>query len=312
MTRTETEDQRVSVAQASEDGDRTGWPVVVGIDGSAAAVDAAQWAAQIASATGTTERLVHALVVPEWIADFIYTPAPTEDTLDHELTVRGENLLAAAAAAASATAPDVRLSTHVVHGSVSGTLAHESRHARMVVVGAPPAGAPAPGSIAGSMNRLIRQAGCPVVIHRRGAGHGGAGSVVVGVDGSSHADEALGRALEVARLLHMPVRVLHAFRVSALTLLDAKGGFVDWDKMQAARTHWLERHIEPLRVSAPDVDVSVECVEGSAASVLASAASDRDLVVVGARGLNRATGLLVGSVSQSVIHHARCSVMVVP
>ena len=53
-------------------------------------------------------------------------------------------------------------------------------------------------------------------------------------------------------------------------------------------------------------------VHGSAASALLKTAKGADLIVVGSRGRGGFAGLLLGSVSQQVVQHAPCPVVVVP
>jgi nucleotide-binding universal stress UspA family protein len=53
-------------------------------------------------------------------------------------------------------------------------------------------------------------------------------------------------------------------------------------------------------------------LDGNASALLVEFSASVDLIVVGSRGRGGFSGLLLGSTSQAVLHHARCPVMVVP
>ncbi len=61
----------------------------------------------------------------------------------------------------------------------------------------------------------------------------------------------------------------------------------------------------------PDVAVEHETVHGPTREALIEASRTARLVVVGARGRGGFSGLLLGSVSQALLHHAHCPVAVV-
>ncbi|HEU5404726.1 MAG TPA: universal stress protein [Gaiellaceae bacterium] len=144
---------------------------------------------------------------------------------------------------------------------------------------------------------------------------GEAKTVVVGVDHSEGAKEALRFALEEAKLRGASVRAVHAW-----TFVPPGAGFMEaehtWADVDVSELHGAaEAALESTiaEVSAADTGVTIErrVVEGSPAGVLVDEARDADLLVVGSRGHGGFTGLLLGSVSQQVAHHAACPVVIV-
>lgn len=136
-------------------------------------------------------------------------------------------------------------------------------------------------------------------------------TIVVGVDGSAGADAALRFAVEEAAVRGARLEVVCAWEVPA----GVSGGFIPavavGDFEQTA-----EKTVENAVAEVARLDPEVECVgtavHGQAAAALVETADADDLVVVGTRGHGGFVGLLLGSVSQQVAHHARCPVVIVP
>lgn len=132
--------------------------------------------------------------------------------------------------------------------------------------------------------------------------------IAVGVDGSAESRFALEWAVTEARLRHGQVRAVTAWEYPP----EAAG-------MDA--TIWDPHIFEPAarriqtdtlkRVDTEGVNVTGDVVQGPTVTVLVSASKDADLLVVGSRGHGGFTGLLLGSVSTQVVHHAACAVLVV-
>jgi nucleotide-binding universal stress UspA family protein len=147
--------------------------------------------------------------------------------------------------------------------------------------------------------------------------------VVVGVDGSAGAKEALRWALEEGRLRRSPVRTVHAWTFGYIGGSvegypywgGSLGSFtslgVDLNDLHRAAEDLLERAIADVGDETEGVEVERQVVQGPAAEVLVSAAAPDDLLVVGSRGHGGFAGLLLGSVSQQCVHHAPCPIVVV-
>ena len=73
----------------------------------------------------------------------------------------------------------------------------------------------------------------------------------------------------------------------------------------------LREAVERARSDHPAVNVETAVIEGPPARVLVALSADADLLVVGSRGRGGFSELLLGSVSQQCVHHARCPVTVV-
>jgi nucleotide-binding universal stress UspA family protein len=128
---------------------------------------------------------------------------------------------------------------------------------------------------------------------------------VVGVDGSEHSAAAVDVAFEEASLRGAEVRALYVWGPGPLRIFD------EYAPQQEAR-RLLSETVAGRQARYPEVDLRHELLVGHPVQVLTDASAHALGLVVGTRGHGGFTGMLLGSVSQGVLHHARCPVIVVP
>jgi nucleotide-binding universal stress UspA family protein len=138
-----------------------------------------------------------------------------------------------------------------------------------------------------------------------------AGRIVVGVDGSEGSRVALRWAAEEARLHQADLDVVYSWHHPYETFVPM-WGLPPWEELESQARETLEKLIADEGLSDTTPPTRAVLVQGPAAPVLLDAAKDADLLVVGARGHGAFTGMLLGSVSQHCVTHARCPVSVVP
>ncbi len=139
--------------------------------------------------------------------------------------------------------------------------------------------------------------------------------IVIGVDGSEGAQSALAWALAEARLRQTMLRVVCAWEVPVLIYGAAPAYVPPVDptsdsKLAAERA--IDDALRELSGATDGLEVERVVVNGHAAPILVDASGEAELLVVGSRGLGGFTGLVLGSVSQHCVHHARCPVVVIP
>lgn len=129
----------------------------------------------------------------------------------------------------------------------------------------------------------------------------------MGVDGSVQSQAALDWGVQEARLRGGEVLALASWHYPYVT--DAAGQAWDYGAFERDVQAILDEEL--ARAAQPGVPVSGQLVQGSAASALVAASRDADLVIVGSRGHGGFAGLLLGSVSSQLAHHAHCPVLII-
>jgi nucleotide-binding universal stress UspA family protein len=283
-------------------------PILVGVDGSGPSLAAARWAAKEAKARGRPLRLVHTYVGPMVVAPLV---TPPYEWLPDAMRKEAEAVVATATAAVRAEVPDLPVTGAVVAGVAGEVLIGQSEHAHLVVLGHRGHGGFA-GLLLGSVTSTVAaHAHAPVVVVRPAPAppEGGAGPVVVGVDGSQPAQAALEFGFDEAELHSVPLHAVHAWRPPSLPpLADIR---FDAAEIESAEHQRAREWVRPWQERHPRVPVTQALVSGQAADALVDAGRGASLLVVGSRGRGGFAGLLLGSTSQQVIQHAACPVAVV-
>lgn len=130
-------------------------------------------------------------------------------------------------------------------------------------------------------------------------------TIVVGIDGSPGADQALRWAIDEARQWNAELDV-----VIAWSYLDQRSTEFDPDYSEADVRATVDAALARVG-GAEGVNIVVSPVNELPARALLDRAAEADLVVVGSRGLGGFKGLLLGSVSHQVVSHSRTPVVIV-
>lgn len=302
--------------------------IVVGVDGSDQSMCALLWAVEEAQRRSTPLYVVTAYTVPIFAASSMDAGYATVD----DAVIREGASSVLDEALERVRERGVELIPRIEAGDAAGVLLDLSVEAELVVVGSRGRGGFV-GRLLGSVSSAVpAHAACPtVVVPLCCAGRLGQPElqdprmrgeevtspaqvepvVVVGVDGSEQGRMASLVAAEVAASRNLPLKAICALPPFSGSLawvpapLDREALHADIEVQLAAGKDWLQSHFPQLRMS-------VELLDGPPAEVLIEASRTAELLVLGTRGRGGFAGMLLGSTSQGVLHHAKGPVMVVP
>lgn len=286
-------------------------PVVVGFDNSTVARAALEFAARQAKLRGERLRIVSAFHIV--VSDLgIGAGVPWElETID-AIRRSAETDAADAAAWAAAAHPELDVEIAVAPGPAAGVLLEQSKDAGMVVLGSHGRG--------GFVELLLGSTAREVATHQRSATvvvrspEPRSDRVVVGIDGSADSLHALTFAFDFASRTGGSLTVVHTWDVppiGALTGVPSPEPPALVRELGDVEVRSAFEELAGFAERYPDVPTETKVLRGAPVPMLVAEAAGAGLLVVGCRGRGGFLGLLLGSVSHGVLHHARCNVAVV-
>ena len=310
--------------------------VLVGVDGSAASLHALDWATAYAHRVGWALHIVCSYSLPSFTAaslDGGY--AALDDTTIQE----GAKSVLAEAEARVADA-GVRATTEVATGDAAGVLVELSGDYGLAVVGTRGRGGFTERLLGTVSSALPAHARCPVVVVplRAEANRGvswsvpGSGSaadaetstttpgaaeirevrrIVVGVNRSPQAERALEHAILQANAWGAELTAVTGVPVGNSGMLAWLPSNIDREQVLADIGAGMDVLVDKYEAQNPGLRIRRIVLDGTGAELLTEFSTASDLVVLGSRGRGGFTGLLLGSTSQAVLHHAACPVLVV-
>ncbi|GFG50343.1 universal stress protein UspA [Mycolicibacterium agri] len=270
--------------------------VVVGIDGSRWAVDAALWAVDEAVSRDVPLRLVYA-IDPDTVTRSAY------GTAAHDLAV-AENAIRDAFVAVESMSEPVKIEVEIRREAPISALRAAAKSAALLCVGARGLMSDRVGPTA---TALAASARCPVALVLRVRRPGRPGCVVAAVDEASTDDRVLRRALEEAQLRRAPLRVVTMWHARYTDIHDDRAA-AEGNRLARAR---LQRRLTEWKTRYPGVDVEAVAVQGNPLNYLAANAEAVQLLVV-ARDCVHSAMEVLGRPSRGAIAGNKCSVLICP
>jgi nucleotide-binding universal stress UspA family protein len=260
--------------------------VVVGVDGTEAALRAVRWAAAEAVRRRSPLRIVH-------VASYVDLSSPAGRTSPE--AARARAILARGFTVARRAEPGLAVHTELIGGSPVRALEEISAGAELLVIGMGGAGGLDEFVLDSVALEVSGQGHCPVVVVR-GSGAAAAGApVVLGVGGDAD-DPAIGWAFDAANRREVPLVAVHALHQGYRS--PEQGGGV------------LAR-LERWRTCYPSVEFRGETPTAPAGEALLDWSTRAELIVAGTRARGPAARALLGSTSRALLRHSACPVAVI-
>jgi nucleotide-binding universal stress UspA family protein len=260
-----------------------------------------------ALADGRTLKIVHAYY---WMPPLtpIAMPLVTVLTAYREAA---QQVVTDAAADLRSRHPALKVVASAVEGQAAQVLVAAGADADLLVVGSRGHGG-FTGLLLGSVSmRVLASASGPVLVVR-GESRPTPDRVLAAVDIDGPCDEVLEFAFAAASRHVATLTVIHVWDEPWFLAYGGPGAAEDIAAIEADRAARLAAAVGPWRDKFPQVDVSHRVPAGSAAAVLVRESATAGLLVVGGRRSGELPGMLLGPVSDTVLHHSACPVAVVP
>lgn len=290
-------------------------PVVVGIDHSEHSAHTADVAAAEAMACGRPLRLVH---VFRWLPAPGEPGAPFEEGPMDEARAGFVNRLEDAATRLREDHPGLDVETMPMEGDPPRLLAEAARGAALLVVGGRGYGGFTGMLLGSTVLRVLELVDRPVLVVRdAGRERARTGRIMVGVDplAPRKNSAALEFAFAEAAARKAEVYAIYVWEEPAHLLGPAARlsteGFAEYEELQRAH---LAEIVAPFEQAHPAVNVVQQAFPGTVSKTLVESTELADALVIGGTVTSgkKHAGMRIGPLAHVVLHHAHCTVFVIP
>lgn len=273
--------------------------VVVGIDGSRRALNAALWAVDEATERDLPLRVLYA-IEPRT------EPRCDSASAAHTFAV-ADSAVRHAAMAIESTKQPVKIEVEIVYSPLLPALLAASKSAVMLCVDAFGIGQYEGARRGAAVAELLSHTHCPVaIIGGENSAHGSR-CIVTEFNGSPECPIVLERALEEARLRNAPLRVITGWRPTFTDVHDTHGSAEGTRHAKSA----LQRSLARYRRIYPDVDFEAVAVTGNPTNYLVKHADSIGLIVLGHDTANQLTALGDAGI-YAALADLNCSMLIAP
>ncbi|WP_146238325.1 universal stress protein [Streptomyces sp. Act143] len=282
-------------------------PVAVGIDGSAASLAAAAWAAREAELRGTSLHLVAAWPPPNGRA-----PEPPEAIARRHWAARSLDL---ARDRLRGRHPRLDIRARLLGLAPREALLTAGLTADLLVLGSCGLGGTSAHHLGSTGAETAAQADFPLALVRTTPhpAHPPAGPVLLALDTQRVRDDVIAVAFEEAALREVPLRALYAWMPARpVRTYPVMPGPYGHSPHARRAEQWLTEALLPWRQKFPDIRVEEVCLEDVPAGAVTAAAHHAVLAVLGHRIRTAADGARLGAVARAAVHQAACPVLLVP
>lgn len=138
--------------------------------------------------------------------------------------------------------------------------------------------------------------------------------VVVPLDGSALAEEALTQAKGLAETMHIPLHIIRVVDTYRTHAVPATGMALDYSmlaELAEEESEDAQAYIsdEISKLSEEGLSVTGEVVHGPIAQQIVQAAGNEDIIVMSTHGRTGIKRWFLGSVAEEVMRRARCPVL---
>lgn len=142
--------------------------------------------------------------------------------------------------------------------------------------------------------------------------------ILLATDGTGHSGAAVNMIAKFKFTNECELKIISIVDMAVPLAIEMYEGYLPTTiEIENTAKENAKRILEETKVQManllPDLNITTDVLLGSPDSRIVEKAEEMkaDLIIVGSHGYNRWERLLLGSVSDSVVHHAHCSVLIV-